>query len=330
MFFFFTEKDFIIRSSPEPQNKRKRSAPRKKIPKEPKPPKQEKTYRKLIGPPMKCPDCGKEYMKEFCPRCAKKKTCEVCGHKYVTKCTSCAYKCHICGKVCWKSYRLKQHIETIHEKIKKYKCEKCGLLFVAKSRLIRHRDVHKEAPDLICNVCGKAFRHRTTFYRHRKIHSGVKEHKCPICGREFQQKEAMKTHLRIHSTGPKRFKCLLCAKDFNHKVSLKEHMQKHHNKDEQQAAVMIGLWKKYQQEEGNKVEEVNHDALLTRALTAVAMKPNDGPPQSAVHPTQSIFQPALITAPQNVNQQQGQVTLIDFPYIDFANHELQIPLNFGR
>ena len=140
----------------------------------------------------------------------------------------------------------------------------------------------------------------------------------------------MKTHLRIHSTGPKRFKCLLCAKDFNHKVSLKEHMQKHHNKDEQQAAVMIGLWKKYQQEEGNKVEEVNHDALLTRALTAVAMKPNDGPPQGVVHPTQSIFQPALTTTPHQVNQQQGQVTFIDFPYIDFANHELQIPLNFGR
>jgi len=335
-----TESDHEIKYSDSSENPIKSKPKKAKKPRVPRPPKQPKGN----FPLTKCDECGKEHMKSSCPRCIKRKTCEVCGHRYVNKCTKCAYTCEQCGKICWKSYRLKQHIETIHDKIKKYKCDTCGLLFVAKSRLIRHRDVHKAAPDLICNICQKAFRHRTTFYRHRKIHSGVKPYKCPVCNRDFQQKEAMKTHQRIHNTGPKRFKCLLCEKDFNHKVSLKEHMQKHHNKDEQQAAVMIGLWKKYQMEEGGAVLDTpNPEILLNRALNAVAMKPLDGgimnnavasqpmsipppPPPSHIQQLPPHSHPPHQPPHMHPHITHPHVSLVDFPYLDFAQHEIQIPV----
>ena len=255
----FSDDDLEMASPSLPEIKLKvfkERKPREKKPKLPKP-----IYRKPIGPMAKCKDCGQEHMKETCPRCKKIKTCEACGYKYFRKCNNCAYKCEFCGKACMKSHRLREHIDTIHKRIEKYKCKKCGQKFRISANLYKHYESHKEVADLICKDCGKAFKHRANLTRHKRIHSGKKQ-KCEVCGREFVQKDTLKTHLLLHSTGPKRFKCSVCNKDFHHKVSLKEHIERHHKVDAEDITDLIidsrtAVQKK--EKSGSKITNNDHE-----------------------------------------------------------------------
>lgn len=98
-------------------------------------------------------------------------------------------------------------------------------------------------------------------------------------------------------------------------------MKRHHNESEQQAAIMIGLWTKYKQEEGLDEGKADKKDLLTQALTAVALETNTPTPQE-LHQQRQLPRPIL---PSTVNLSK------DLPHIDMEievakKHEERQPL----
>ena len=64
---------------------------------------------------------------------------------------------------------LANHIKTIHEKIKKHKCEQCGEFFAKKSNLVDHINaIHSKSKNYECQVCGQSFPAKKNLTRHIK------------------------------------------------------------------------------------------------------------------------------------------------------------------
>ena len=76
------------------------------------------------------------------------------------------------------AHSLKEHIHTVHEGHKDYKCDSCGKSFTGGQYLKMH--IHN-------------------------IHEGIKDHKCYSCGRSFAQAGYLNIHIYtviIHCPGP--------------------------------------------------------------------------------------------------------------------------------
>ena len=66
-----------------------------------------------------------------------------------------------------KSGSIKQHIEAVHEKIKKHVCEECGYAATRKDRLNVHIEaVHKTIRKHVCGECGYASSDKGHLRRH--------------------------------------------------------------------------------------------------------------------------------------------------------------------
>ena len=88
---------------------------------------------------------------------------------------------------------MKQHVHTVHEGHKDYKCDTCGKSFTQTKSLKTHiHNVHvlekhihvlpKEHSDeqnsynATCYLCGKSFKHKISLEKH--IHTGRKDYAC--------------------------------------------------------------------------------------------------------------------------------------------------------
>ena len=92
---------------------------------------------------------------------------------------------------------LKDHIQTVHEKIP---CDECGKL-VARRVMKRHRDsVHtpNDQKKYKCDVCGKGFVAKDHLNDHKNIHTGEKPYKCKFCSACFASKGTHAMHERSH------------------------------------------------------------------------------------------------------------------------------------
>ena len=78
------------------------------------------------------------------------------------------HKCETCGKAYTSTYKLKRHINSVHEGLKNHNCETCGKDFNLKSTLRRHI---------------------------RNVHEGLKNHKCDLCVNAFTCKADLKAHI---------------------------------------------------------------------------------------------------------------------------------------
>lgn len=76
---------------------------------------------------------------------------------------------------CYKHYNtkfnLKQHIENVHLKIKKYQCKYCKKMLISKQNLKEHLNIHTESMPFRCNGCEKSFRQASQLSLHRRSHS---------------------------------------------------------------------------------------------------------------------------------------------------------------
>ncbi|KAK0040390.1 zinc finger protein 91 [Biomphalaria pfeifferi] len=110
----------------------------------------------------------------------------------------------------------------------RFVCEVCGVSFLEKAKLKRHKMVHTGEQPFSCEVCGKCFADKSHLTVHLRIHSGEKPFKCHFegCTSAFVESSKLKNHMRRH-TGEKPYICEVCGLSFGVLYSLKSHMRRH-------------------------------------------------------------------------------------------------------
>ena len=172
---------------------------------------------------VKCEICGKllrdveQHHRDY-HAAEKVHACDVCGkgfhaldklriHKRVH--TKSKEMCDICSE---EYTNLKQHVESVHQMIKKYACEVkgCTTKFNSSYALIKHQLHVHEGLRYKCELCNKEV---ASLKSHIKlVHEKVRAHTCPECKKGFQTTAHLKNHIsRVHLKV--RDKCPDCGKE---------------------------------------------------------------------------------------------------------------------
>lgn len=134
--------------------------------------------------------------------------------------------CDICGKQFISLSAIKRHIQHVHHRIKKFRCEVCDLRFDANDKREEHMNVHTNDRPFMCAICGKSFRQRASLFAHKILHSNEYPYGCRLCEKKFKRKSEVKYHEITH-TGEKRYSCELCTKTFKVHQNLTNHRMCH-------------------------------------------------------------------------------------------------------
>lgn len=76
-----------------------------------------------------------------------------------------------CGSEYYSKYNLKRHVESVHHKVKKFKCTICEILFSSKQSLREHYYKHQGTMPFKCLSCNKSFRQASLLSLHKRIHN---------------------------------------------------------------------------------------------------------------------------------------------------------------
>ena len=135
-------------------------------------------------------------------------------------------KCEYCGKS-YARAALKQHIKSVHEKVKDFQCPKCGMAFSEKRSLKNHDSTaHSEIRNFKCDQCEKTYKLSQHLKDHIKVvHEGRKDYVCPTCGKAFGTSKHLKRHCDTVHEKIKRWECDYCTNAFGQSHELKKHLQ---------------------------------------------------------------------------------------------------------
>ncbi|CAH1638057.1 unnamed protein product [Spodoptera littoralis] len=137
------------------------------------------------------------------------------------------YPCSLCSAVFITKSNLKSH-ENLHRGERPYRCHACPCAYASNSALSRHAKKHTGV-QYICDHCGRAFNIKAALVAHMDTHNAVRKHPCEECDRRFAQKCALNLHVyRVHRNLPPPCPCQICPKRFQRMSLLKEHMKKQH------------------------------------------------------------------------------------------------------
>ncbi len=109
--------------------------------------------------------------------------------------------CKICNNKDFKTgSHLARHVRSVHQKLKNFTCDVCGMAFCFRQGLKKHTiSVHENVRNYKCERCPQAFKHSGGLLRHiRDVHEGITNHQCQFCGKEFAQAGNMRIHLKKH------------------------------------------------------------------------------------------------------------------------------------
>lgn len=168
------------------------------------------------------------------------------------------FECDKCNKMFTRASSLRVHRQTIHEKIRRYKCSKCPLLsFKQQGHLSDHialKHVKDGKKIFKCNLCDRRFLMRYMMNRHQRYKHKVDTAQLPTfrdlsgenkfncsCGKEFTSKLRMMKHKikhsEVHGESPeKMFRCPEkgCLNAFTQRCNLIRHQKaKGHLKPEE-------------------------------------------------------------------------------------------------
>ncbi|XP_073831211.1 uncharacterized protein isoform X1 [Musca autumnalis] len=137
-------------------------------------------------------------------------------------------ECQICNKRCSTIYRLRNHIQSVHNNIYQHICDICGKKFKSKPAFQKHYDEHQGIvePAAQCSICGAWLKNSFSLKVHLTIHEDT-EFPCDICGKLFQTKKNLSRHKRYWHRLERNLKCSYCEKIFREKRNLDEHMATH-------------------------------------------------------------------------------------------------------
>ena len=229
--------------------------------------------------------------KQTCPYCSNQfsnldkhiKTKHTDNNQIVKETVKVLYPCNICNKVfnkkavlnthkhtihsvpmpnnkdicpyCQKSFsNMAQHIDIVHNKTKKYSCQKCQKAFYDNRELRRHHikylktgECHKELPPESCRFncdfdnCTYKTNKKSNMEMHRQsVHLNLK-FPCPECGKHLSSKANLNSHVKnVHDKklvggvlekNPYHigFRCTLCDYTTNRALHLDRHMLSVHS-----------------------------------------------------------------------------------------------------
>lgn len=138
-------------------------------------------------------------------------------------------KCEHCGKMII-SHVLKKHINSVHKKVRDYRCDVCAKWFDKKHSLQDHLAwAHLKEENHVCTICNKKFAAKPNLKRHYdRVHNAKEQIKCKKCERKFTRIGSYHKHLKRHETYP--FACtrLECRKMFITEQARDTHVSFYH------------------------------------------------------------------------------------------------------
>ncbi|XP_050100302.1 oocyte zinc finger protein XlCOF28-like [Anopheles aquasalis] len=109
-----------------------------------------------------------------------------------------SFGCTQCGQNFAKMHKLRTHIETVHEQIRKHECTICGRLFAVAQKLREHLDWHNGIRSKQCKYCPKTFIFSSNLVIHERTHTGHKPHGCDQCDARFSSSAGLAKHKKCH------------------------------------------------------------------------------------------------------------------------------------
>ena len=202
---------------------------------------------------FKCLSCEKSYSSRLDRnthnlRVHKKPSdqiCHVCGMKFhviydLTKHLSRVHgdaknakkileNCDYCGKS-FSRCHLKDHIATVHEKQRNYRCEICSKSYTQRSALHKHnRAIHENSTKSTthpCKKCDKVYTSKGALYTHvKQFHENVKNHECDVCHKGFFFKSQLTLHIKFIHEKNREFQCDQCSSSYNEPGTLYHHLK---------------------------------------------------------------------------------------------------------
>ena len=144
-------------------------------------------------------------------------------------------KCTVCGKIFSSKSHLKRHVESVHEKLKRFQCDFCEKKYYQKSHLqehvlAAHKDFDNENMLLVSNSEWENEENYTKEFSMSTIGENIsdpvkKSPECTLCGKTFRSKGHVKRHIESVHEKLKKHQCDMCEKKYYQKSHLKEHIQ---------------------------------------------------------------------------------------------------------
>ena len=140
-------------------------------------------------------------------------------------------RCDECDKNISRKH-LKEHVKSIHLKIKDYSCEQCPSMYATKSLLKQHLLRHKDEKNFKCKVCDKTFKMKRALNVHSNIHTKERSYICDDCGKSFTDPSYFGRHKKEQHSEINAFECKVCPQTFRTHLRLKKHLKTHSSKPE--------------------------------------------------------------------------------------------------
>ena len=134
-----------------------------------------------------CPECGKSYVqKRNLVRHRKQ------HHKLDD---GPRFPCSQCDKKFTMSDDLHSHTNSVHLKIKPFKCETCKRLFAHNRSLEPGRYSCTVNAQDVCGHCGKVFKRRVSLEDHARTHDGSVPYPCNKCLVRFRYRNQLRQEM---------------------------------------------------------------------------------------------------------------------------------------
>ena len=137
--------------------------------------------------------------------------------------------CSLCKKSFSTMGNLRNHIMTIHENQKPFKCPfpNCEKKYSSNIRLNVHIRTHTGIKPFKCNICHKSFNENGNLKTHERFHSELRPFKCDKCSKTYKTNGHLKDHIEIQHLKIRKFECKYCEKKFGRISTLKAHIRTH-------------------------------------------------------------------------------------------------------
>ena len=125
---------------------------------------------------------------------------------------------------------MKDHIATVHEKQRNYRCEICSKSYTQRSALHKHnRAIHEKSTESTtypCKNCNKVYTSKGALYTHvKQFHENVKNHECDVCHKGFFFKSQLTLHVKFIHEKNREFQCDQCSSSYNEPGTLYHHLK---------------------------------------------------------------------------------------------------------
>ena len=137
--------------------------------------------------------------------------------------------CPICNKIFSTLGNMRNHIMTIHQNYRPFKCTfpGCNKSYSIESRYQVHLRTHNGQKPFMCQICNKTFNEKGNLKTHLRFHSELRPFKCPNCSKRYKTKGHLKDHVEIQHNLIKKYFCEFCNKKFGRISTLKAHIRTH-------------------------------------------------------------------------------------------------------